>query len=501
MLKRVYQSVYSFPLALGLLSLVVLLTNAIGRANFPFWPDEAYTTLAVRARDWNELLSINLQNEATPPLYFMVLRLWAMVWGDSREGTLRLFSATCTAATAPLVGWLGQRLWSKRVGLAGALLLGVNPFAHYYGQEARAYALSLLITAVLLLAAHYYLCQHSLLSLAIYTLAGSAALYTSYFAGFVLAGIGSMVGALLLRNAGQLPRQSKYAVLGKWILAHVIILLVFLPWLPEIYYQQTAVANPTLTPEGRNLGMQYALALLALGSSLPDGSIVGSALAILVAISLPIAATLAFYRGNLEQRLFLIATVAAPPLCVLLLVFRGDGQFNTRYIISSLTPFVLMLAAGLVQRWRGQALTRTLLAAIIALAAIYSLSVRPSSQRLGGWDKLAQIVEAQAQQGEAVFFAPPWAQPAFTVQYTGMPLSLYGTSSFASYYYEQGHSFNEDIDQEHLGLHLQSGKRAWIVWDHVYAREPQIPQGYVVQEHHLGSTSLLLVTPPAAPNP
>src|SRR5262245_6976157 len=145
------------PLIFGLLGLATLLVGAYGRAAFPFWPDEAYTVLAVRARSWTELLLTNVRNEETPPLYFALLRLWALTWGDSREPALRLFSALCLAATIPLVGWLNWRIWSRKVGIISALLLAVNPFSRYYGQETRAYAMALLLATLVLLAAHCYL--------------------------------------------------------------------------------------------------------------------------------------------------------------------------------------------------------------------------------------------------------------------------------------------------------------------------------------------------------
>ncbi|HEX9440067.1 MAG TPA: hypothetical protein VF909_10305, partial [Roseiflexaceae bacterium] len=79
----------SAPAALlGVLALATLISCAYRRAAFPFWSDEAYTVLAVRARDWTELLIVNLRNEETPPLYFALLRLWALAWGDSSEATL-----------------------------------------------------------------------------------------------------------------------------------------------------------------------------------------------------------------------------------------------------------------------------------------------------------------------------------------------------------------------------------------------------------------------------
>ncbi|MBN1888002.1 MAG: glycosyltransferase family 39 protein [Thermoflexales bacterium] len=494
MLDGFRQSRWATPLTLAVLALATLLANACGRATFPFWPDEAYTALAARARDWNELLTIVLRNEATPPLYFALARLWAIVWGEASEASLRLFSAACLAGTVPLVGWLGQRLWSRKVGLAGALLLAVNPFAHYYGQEARVYAFTLLVASAVMLAAHTYLHSPRPSSWAVYVSTGAALLYTNYFAGFALAGIAAWVGLLLLKR--EQNWRKRLMGLGKWGLAHLAILLLLAPWLPGAVYQQVAVAVPTLTPEGRNILLQYMLALLVLGGSLPDGSLAGAVLVVLVALALLSALALALRRGDLEQRTFIATTVLAPPLLVLLVVFRGDAQFNTRYILPSLPAYVLLMAAGLGQSWRWQRVTRVLLAATAILSLVYCFAAAPNSRRLGGWDKMARIVETQARDtedgGDAVFIAPPWARPAFTVQYTG-DLPVHGAESFAAYYYEQQHAFDENLDTAALHTHLQRGGRAWIAWDRVYAPRPELPAGVKVEEYTFGSTSLLIV--------
>ena len=67
----------SLPIVWVGLAVITLLWTAHQRDAFPFWPDEAYSVLQVRAKDLHELVRINLRTEETPPLYFVVLRLWA----------------------------------------------------------------------------------------------------------------------------------------------------------------------------------------------------------------------------------------------------------------------------------------------------------------------------------------------------------------------------------------------------------------------------------------
>ena len=484
----------AFPVALGLLALATLLSAAYRRAAFPFWSDEAYTVLAVRARDWGELLRLNLRNEETPPLYFAALRLWALAWGDSGEATLRLFSAVCLAATVPLVGYLGRRLWDERVGLIGALLLAANPFARYYGQEARAYTLTMLFIGALLLAAYAYLRRPGPRSWAIYIVAGAAALYTHYFAAFVLAGAGGAIGLELLSTALRARARRPWLALAAWVLAQAIVLLLLAPWVPGILYQ-FEVRTPG--PEARSGPLQFVMSLIALGSALPDGSAVALALVAVVALALAAAAVLAAAKGTLEQRLFLLGVIALPALCVVI-TLQGESQFSARYIIFSMAGYVLLLAAGLTRSWRWQPLTRTLLVVLAILSATYALSIRPDSRRSGGWDEIARVVAAQARDGDAVFFAPPYTLASFQVQYAGRPLPLFGAESFAGYYYDRGNAFSQPIDATALQAQIDRGARAWIVWDRTYVRDVPRPADASVEERAYGSTTLQLVTPKSA---
>jgi 4-amino-4-deoxy-L-arabinose transferase-like glycosyltransferase len=482
------------PMLLGLLALATLLSCAYQRAAFPFWSDEAYTVLAVRARDWTELLTLNLRNEETPPLYFALLRLWALAWGDSSESTLRLFSAVCLAATVPLVGLLGARLWNRQVGLAGALLLAVNPFARYYGQEARAYTLAMLFIGIFMLGAYGYALQPGPRPWAAYILGGIAALYTHYFAAFVLAGVGAVVGLAFLLDALRTRTRASWAALGSWALAQALILLALSAWIPGISYQFMTRAQG---PEERSGPLQFVVSLIALGSALPDGSSLALVLVLIVALALAIALTIIVVRGTLEQRLFILGAIALPVVCVVLML-QNESQFSARYIIFSLTGYVLLLAAGLLQPWRWQGLTRTLLVLLVGLSAAYALSISRDSRRRGGWDAMARTVEQQSHMTDAVFFAPPYTRASFEIQYHGQPLPMFGVDSFAQYYYERGRQLSLPIDADALQTQLGQGRRAWIVWDRTYVRDLPVLENVQSREYVFGSTTLVLVTPAEA---
>jgi uncharacterized membrane protein len=79
-------------------------------------------------------------------LYYCLLRLWVNL-GES-EFVLRSLSALAGVLAVGLVYVLGKRLFDTKVGLIGAALLATNSFHIQYSQEARAYSLMVLLTAL-----------------------------------------------------------------------------------------------------------------------------------------------------------------------------------------------------------------------------------------------------------------------------------------------------------------------------------------------------------------
>lgn len=103
-----------------------------------------------------EMFALMGQTEPNPPLYWLALRTVAYLAGNS-EPALRSLSVWAGVVVVPLAGQILSRLtagWSDRLSarrlvLAGALLVAVNPTLVWDSQDARTYALT---TAVCLAA-------------------------------------------------------------------------------------------------------------------------------------------------------------------------------------------------------------------------------------------------------------------------------------------------------------------------------------------------------------
>ena len=107
--------------------------------NQSFWADEALTAYEA-SLSFTGMLHTVTSIETTPPLYFVLVWIWAKAFGTSEVG-LRSISAMAGVALVPLAYLCARELLDRRAGLIAAALVTVNPFMIWYSQEARCYAL------------------------------------------------------------------------------------------------------------------------------------------------------------------------------------------------------------------------------------------------------------------------------------------------------------------------------------------------------------------------
>ena len=120
----------------------------------------ALRTQAIHARFWiDEGLSVGisshplldipgvLREDGSPPLYYLILKLWMSVFGSGEADTHAL-SVAFAMLTVP-AAWLGARaLFGDRAAWIAAVLAAINPFLTYYAQETRMYTLVALLSTV-----------------------------------------------------------------------------------------------------------------------------------------------------------------------------------------------------------------------------------------------------------------------------------------------------------------------------------------------------------------
>src|SRR3954466_11073002 len=86
-----------------------------------------------------------LQQDGSPPLYYMLLHFWLDLAGRSEQG-VRGLSLLFGLIAIPAAWWAGKAIWrTARAGWFAAVLMAFNPFLAQYSQEARMYTLVALL--------------------------------------------------------------------------------------------------------------------------------------------------------------------------------------------------------------------------------------------------------------------------------------------------------------------------------------------------------------------
>jgi uncharacterized membrane protein len=312
-----------------------------------FWLDEAVTAGLLRL-DLGDMLTATATTESTPPVYYLVARGWAVVFGTGEVG-LRSLSALAGTLTIPVAYWIGAELASRRAGLVAAALAAVSPALVWYSQEARSYALLILLSALSLLFAVRALTRGSGRDVAWWALASSLALLTHYFAGFLVAG-----EALWLVAAH--PRR-RTAVLGAAAVAACAGALL------PLAIHQSEQGNLDFigdTPLGRRLVDTAQLFLAG-----PTGEQLGVLVALLAAAAL-VAVVLALRAAASERRAAVALGVLALAGCAVpvVLALAGTDYLLARNLLPLWVPLAVAIAIG-VSAERGGRLGQ---AALVVLA-------------------------------------------------------------------------------------------------------------------------------------
>lgn len=303
-----------------------------------FWFDEA-VTVGLLDRGLGEMLGELPDSESTPPLYYVLAWLWGHLFGLGEVG-LRSFSALLGTAVVPLA-WLATReLVSPRAAWAVAGLAAVNPLLVWYSQEARSYALLLLLGTLALWLFARLLRRDFRRDALLWGLASALAIATHYFAVFTVA---TMAVLLLARAPGH--RHVLAAIGGVGIVGACL--------LPLAVAQEGAglasfIADEPLLKRIAQVGKQLALSYDS------PAEAVSASVALLVAFA---AAAVALLRPDPADRRGIAvagivggATLALPLVAALL----GADYVFTRNLILAWVPLAVVVAAGLTSPRAGR---------------------------------------------------------------------------------------------------------------------------------------------------
>ncbi len=388
------------------------------------WRDEV-DTLRFATRALPDLLATFRQPGENGPLFFLALRPWVAVAGQS-EFSLRFPSALAGALAVAVTYALARRLAGRRTALVIGLLMATGPYLVWYGQEAKMYAaLTALVSLSLLLT--WEACRRGgwwrwVLLYAVTSLG----FYFHLLAALVVP-VQAVWFLILLRSRRRSgDRQGARVETSRRDVstdraAVVYLVLLVLPYLPLAWWEAQIWLSPTfqtghpfvLLPDiYRVLAADFSRGVLPGKEPL---SLVPFMLALVsgVAFGLPNTGLPVHWSASLSNTGLWLTWLLLPPLAVYG-ISLGMPIFLDRYLIWVMPAFLALVGigvTGLARIWRP--LGWTLLGVILAfnLADVWAQAHQPFK---ADFRAAAQFVAAHQQPGDLLIFQIPYNRYTFS---------------------------------------------------------------------------------------
>ena len=416
----------------------------------PLWWDEGYSVFFA-TRDFGTMLA-RTAIDIHPPLYYALLQLWMSVAGKS-DVALRLFSVVIGTVTIPLLYALAQKLvHDTRIALIAAMLLALSPMHVYYSQEVRMYGLVTLLG----LASVYLFAQllplkpgtvKSVTLALLYIPITTAALYTQYYAAFIVAFEILYAVWYFGRHTKPLLRWRSISELwanplAHWMGAWLAIGALYLPWIiyagPKLYtYVTSKVSIEKYAPLDPLTFLAQHLATFSTGH-LTAWTWLAWASVVLVAFAVYGIFVWRQRQGDKETRnllpvslspVLLVSLYLVVPLAlgyVVNVVYPFHPIHSERLLLLAAPAFFLLTAVGITTIWNRRAWLGAIALLIVSVISAASLYDFYAVARYSKDDYRPLITEMQqsAQPGDACLAIYPWQIGYLESYYTGAPFNI-----------------------------------------------------------------------------
>lgn len=380
---------WALPLALVGLAFWLRTFSLNGQS---FWLDEFYAVWFID-RPLKEALRIIITPSNNGPLYFLLLWPWYRLTGPS-DFAVRYFSVLCATLNVALLWTLARAWFGRRVAGWSALLLMVSPFALWYAQEAKMYALHMALATGATWLLYRALQRGRWWRWLAYGLVLNLLGYSHFFGGLTIA----VQGLVALLVTWRRPAQ-RWAYL-------LTMLLVSLPYWPVVRYVwqilphfQTRDISKQFVPLGQmaiRLLTEYTWRLPLVPERF-TGLALGSVVAVLG------LGVLQAWRQGWEKGVWLTALLVLPPLSFYPISYKIP-VFSPKYLSATFPFFIMALALAVeaLARWRRPAGLALLALILVALGrADWRDLTDPRVQR-SDWRFVATYLQTHATPADVI---------------------------------------------------------------------------------------------------
>lgn len=376
-----------------------------------FWLDEA-TEADYAQHSYGQMLTL-LRHDNHPPLHYSIIWLIEHSLGTT-EFDLRLPSIIFGTLMIPMVYLAGKALYDETAGIFGAAFTTVAPLAVWYSQEARMYALFMLLTTVTIWAQARVLRTGRDRYWIMWASASAAMIWTQWFSSFA---IGTEILVFLwAANSHRRIGLPARRLMGRLSMSVLFVTIVCAPGLPLLFtqfsYNQTSglgLSGPA--PSALNSVSPYGIfnnLVWALWGYHSNG-VVAHAVAIWPVGLLGLLILLGRRRSRANG--MLVAIVVVPMTIVFglsLLATKSRSLFEIRYFIEAV-PAVLLLLAGAITTMAPSRATRRASVLGITLLLVVGLVLQQTDSanpRLYGYQWAFSQINIAAKPGDVILYDP-----------------------------------------------------------------------------------------------
>lgn len=302
------------------------------------WHDEAFSALYLRY-NWGEMMH-RIVLDVHPPLYYIVLRFWSYIFGDSLL-SLRGMSIVFGILTV----WAGYLLVKKAFNnnsyaLLAAFFLAINPFQIQYALEARMYTLG---TFCVLLAGYFLvraLESGSKKEWLLFAVTAAAGFYTHYYVAFSVLAMG-LYALYHVISTGSWKASLRDNQLVNLAWASILSLVFYAPWIPALLEQIARVQGGYWIGPMDSWAIPGTVWKMAMGGSginRPTLAIAAVAALVLVVY---------FIRQYKERAKWLVVLSVVVPFVSAILLSMVNDIYLDRYFVFASTFFSILIALAL----------------------------------------------------------------------------------------------------------------------------------------------------------
>ena len=281
-----------------------------------YWRDEVFRVFMAQ-KSFVDIVKLTY-NDTQPPLYYYILKVWMLIFGDGEIAT-RTLSIIFFLTLVIVVYFFAKLLTpSKYYPFLASFLILINPSLVYYAFETRVYIFFVLLVTL----SSYFLFKKNYKWWIIVSI---IALYTNNFMVFVV------------------PFQILWLYFQKQKISQIfknglIIFIGYIPWLGAFIHQSFIVKNDFWISPLTLKTIQASLSGVFFGYEFDPLSLVGR-FSLLSLLFLPVL----FLSLRNKQGRFLLLWFLGPFLTVIVISIFIRPIFSSRYLSFLVVPLTLMI--------------------------------------------------------------------------------------------------------------------------------------------------------------